>query len=90
MPSSASHNGRDKIGIDYIGYADDLILTFGKSTDLRRALKLLDEVFASCSLAINKTKTKTIILNIVHKNFEKNDDKKRIQTKTKLVKLRCY
>ena len=55
-PSSASHNGRDKIGrhqIHYIGYPDDLILTFGDSTDLRRALKLLDELFGSFSLAIN-------------------------------------
>ena len=48
---------------DYIGYADDLILTFGNSTDLRRALKLLYEVFGSFSLAINKTETKTMILN---------------------------
>ena len=66
MPRSASHNGRDKIGrhqIDWIGYADDLILTFGNSTDLRRVLQLLDETFGSFSLAINKTKTKTMILN---------------------------
>ena len=66
MPSSASHNGREKIRrhqTDYIGYADDLILTFGNSTDLRRALKLLYEVFTSFSLAINKIKTKTMILN---------------------------
>ena len=37
MPRSASHNGRDKIGrhqIALIGYADDLILTIGNSTDL--------------------------------------------------------
>ena len=80
MPSSASHNGRDKIGRhqDYIGYADDLFLTFGNSTDLRRALKLLDEVFESFSLAIGKTKTKTIFrrkLSQLHgipiKNVEK-------------------
>ena len=63
MPSSASHNGREKVGrhhIYYIGYADDLILTFVNSIDLRRAVKLLDEVFGSFSLAIGKTKTKTI------------------------------
>ena len=66
IPESASHIDRERVGyhhIDWIGYADDLILTFESKQDLQRALSILNETFDSFSLSINTTKTKTMILN---------------------------
>lgn len=66
IPECASQNKREQIGyhqIDWIGYADDLILTFESRKDLQCALKILDETFQKFSLSINSTKTKTMILN---------------------------
>jgi len=66
IPECASHNKREQVGyqqIDWIGYADDLILTFESSKDLKYALKILDETFQKFSLSINSKKTKTMILN---------------------------
>ena len=69
IPESASNKGRESTGyqqVDWIGYADDLILTFESKNDLQRAIALLDETFRRFSLAINVSKTKTMILNHQH------------------------
>jgi len=66
IPECASQNKREQVGyqqIDWIGYADDLILTFESIKDLKCALKILDETFQKFSLSINSKKTKTMILN---------------------------
>ena len=66
IPESASHNRRGKVGhhqIDWIGYADDIILTFESKIELQRAMNILNETFSKFSLSINMTKTKTMILN---------------------------
>ena len=66
IPESASHNRRGKGGyhqIDWIGYADDIILTFESKIELQRAMNILNETFSKFSLSINMTKTKTMILN---------------------------
>jgi len=49
--------------IDWLGYADDLALFFMDEESLKQGLKLLDETFKRFHLAINVSKTKTMILN---------------------------
>ena len=48
---------------DWIGYADDVFLTFEDSANLNKALQLLNEVFKRFGLAMNVGKTKTMIFN---------------------------
>ena len=66
IPHFASKNSRTLIGyhrIDWIGYADDLVLAFEDKESLQNALNLLDETFLRFSLAINVSKTKSMIIN---------------------------
>ena len=49
--------------LPWCGYADDLILFMKDLESLKRATKLLDEVFVKFGLQINETKTETMILN---------------------------
>lgn len=49
--------------IDWLGYADDLALFFMDRESLQQGLKLLDETFKRFHLAINVSKTKTMIMN---------------------------
>ena len=66
IPESASNNKRERIGnhdVDWVGYADDLMLAFEKRNDLQLAINILDDTFKKLSLSINTTKTKTMILN---------------------------
>ena len=66
IPRSASHSNQERVGyqqIDWIGYADDLILVFDSKKDLQKALTILDTLFVKFGLAINASKTKTMILN---------------------------
>ena len=61
IPESASHIEREQVGyhqIDWIGYADDLVLTFESKQDLQRALSILNETFESFFLSINRTEEK--------------------------------
>jgi len=49
--------------IDWLGYADDLPLFFMNRESLQQDLKLLDETLKKFHLAINVSKTKTMIMN---------------------------
>ena len=70
IPSTALTNGNqftlNKYGcetVDWIGYADALVLFFNDAETLQRGLKLLNETFERYKLEINISKTKTMILN---------------------------
>ena len=76
IPRSASGTGRDTTGmqvVDWIGYADDLLLFFEDEKSLCKGIKLLDEIFDRYRLSINATKTKSMILNnqYRHTNYPK-------------------
>ena len=66
IPASASRGERTRVGfnqIDWIGYADDLVLVFEDKATLQKALDELNLTFERFSLKINSTKTKTMIFN---------------------------
>ena len=66
IPGSASTTGRTASGtmtVDWVGYADDLILIFDDELSLSRGISILNETFETFRLRINATKTKIIILN---------------------------
>ena len=52
-----SHN------VDWIGYADDLVLVFEDTDNLQKGLDTLNETFKRYHLTINVTETKTMIFN---------------------------
>ena len=47
--------------VDWIGYADDLVLIFDNMESLQQGLSLLDDIFTRFQLSINVSKTKTMI-----------------------------
>ena len=49
--------------MDWIGYADDLVLVFEDTDNLQKGLGTLNETFKRYHLTINVTKTKTMIFN---------------------------
>lgn len=49
--------------LDWIGYADDLVLFFEDAASLKLALETLNETFAKFKLKINAKKTETMIIN---------------------------
>ena len=49
--------------LPWSGYADDLVLFLQSQAALQKATELLDDVFASFGLSINKSKTETMVLN---------------------------
>ena len=49
--------------LDWIGYADDLVIAFADIISLQRGLTLLDEIFTRFQLCINVSKTKTMIFS---------------------------
>ena len=66
IPRIASKSERDLSGsyvIDWIGYADDLILAFTSKSSLQNALTELNDTFLRFGLKINTSKTKTMVLN---------------------------
>ena len=66
IPRSASTTGRTASGtmtVDWVGYADDLILIFDDELSLSLGISILNETFETFRLRINATKTKTMILN---------------------------
>ena len=66
IPSTATPHERTKPGTnttDWIGYADDIVLTFEDVKNMQRALDLITSIFASYHLTLNTTKTKSMILN---------------------------
>ena len=70
--SAASASRFAKYGnliVDWIGYADDLVIFFESSDHLEKGMKLLSETFTRFNLQINVTKTKTMILNFAGENY---------------------
>ena len=49
--------------LPWSGYTDDLVLFLQSQAALQKATELLDDVFASFDLSINKSKTDTMVLN---------------------------
>ena len=49
--------------INWVGYADDIILTFDDETNLKKGLEILNNTFRRYQLSINASKTKTMIFN---------------------------
>ena len=73
IPGSASSDGRIKAGnqkIEWVGYADDLILAFNDRKSLQLAMDTLNTTFYRYGLTINVSKTKTMILNQQYLNSE--------------------
>ena len=71
IPAEVSSTGRISKGewdMDWSGYADDLVLVFDDEESLRKAVKLLNEVFNRYRLKINPSKTKTMIFNQQYEN----------------------
>ena len=65
IPPSATSNKRMKIGthtIDWVGYADDILLVFESNEDLQHALNIMSTVFDRYHLQLNVTKTKKMLL----------------------------
>ena len=66
IPCTASKTSRRTVGyheVKWTGYADDLVLFFENVSDMRKAMQILCETFGCYGLEINKSKTKTMILN---------------------------
>ena len=73
IPSSASNTGRDTTGVQIVywsGYADDLLLFFEDEQSLCNGVQLLDEIFDRYRLAINVTKTKSMILKNQYRQMD--------------------
>ena len=65
MPTSASTKDRILLGyrtIDWIGYADDLLIAFEDRKSLQNSLDILNQTFSRFSLTINVSKTKSMII----------------------------
>ena len=52
-----------EFNLDWVGYADDLMLTFDDKDSLQQGIILLDEIFTEYRLKINIKKTQTMIIN---------------------------
>ena len=66
IPCTASKTSRRTVGdheVKWAGYADDLVLFFENIRDMKKATQILCETFCCHGLEINKSKTKTMILN---------------------------
>ena len=66
IPIYASRNNYETVGmnlIDWIGYADDIVLCLESKALLQKSICLLNETFKRFGLKINVTKTKTMIIN---------------------------
>ena len=73
IPETAASSNKKTIGkhtLDWIGYADDLVLMFDTIKDLKLGLKLLNKTFDDYQLTINVKKTKTMIMNPSNLNDE--------------------
>ena len=56
--------------MDWIGYADDLVLVFEDTDNLQKGLNTLNETFKRYHLTINVTKMKTMIFNYHYINYD--------------------
>ena len=65
---------------DWVGYADDLNLLFEDIENHQRGLQALHETFVRYNLAINVSKTKTMILNHQYLNTDSSTYHKSIES----------
>lgn len=73
IPEPASKKTYAQAGfhtIDWIGYADDLILFFKSRKSMQKGLEVLNHTFKRFSLQINPSKTKSMIFNFDNKETE--------------------
>ena len=66
IPAYACETNRETLGInfvDWIGYADDIVLCFETQDLLQKAVDILSDTFKRFNLNINVSKTKTMIIN---------------------------
>ena len=66
IPATANILNRSMVGtqtIDWLGYADDLVLLFEDAKNLRLGLETIYSTFKNYELCLNVPKTKTMILN---------------------------
>ena len=90
--SSQSKNRFGKYGsqtIDWVGYADDLVIFFDSVEDLKKGMRILNETFVRFNLEINAKKTKTMILNFTGENYPQKIIKLN-ETYIDNVKTFCY
>ena len=55
--------------VDWIGYADDLVIFFESLDSLEKGIQILNQTFIRFNLKINVGKTKTMILNFDGENY---------------------
>ena len=55
--------------VDWIGYADDLVIFFENLASLEKGIQILNQTFIRFNLKINVGKTKTMILNSREENY---------------------
>ena len=76
IPDSAAYSGRAAIGkhiIDWLGYADDIALTFEDAKNMELAINLLSSLFKKYHLQVNIKKTQTMIFNHQYLNEDYRD-----------------
>ena len=72
IPSYASKSERTRFGsqkLNWIGYADDIVLMFDSMKKLQNAINILNQTLRRFSLTINVSKTKSVIVN-----YQLNDE----------------
>ena len=72
IPEYASKRKRTRVGsqnLNWVGYADDIVLIFDSMQNLEKAINLLDQTFRRFSLVNNVSKTKSMIVN-----YQLNDE----------------
>ena len=73
IPASATTRNRSIVGtqkVDWVGYADDIVLNFEDTKNMQRAIDLLSSIFTRYHLEINVSKTKSIIMNHQYLNTD--------------------
>ena len=57
------------VTVDWLGYADDLVLLFNDIESLRKGLDILNKTFKRYQLEMNLSKTKTMIMNFEEETY---------------------
>ena len=66
IPKKASSTGNLAMGnfdVNWIGYADDILVLFDNIASLKRGISILNGTFQRFRLEVNSKKTKTMIIN---------------------------
>lgn len=72
--STSRSNRSGEVELDWIGYADDLVLFFEDAASLRTALTVLNDTFSRLHLKINAKKTETMIINYKYSDNYANNE----------------